>query len=189
MAKEEEAFAKLAENFNKLNQRIVGTVAGFATLGTIFRGLQNTREGYQLGYAIQHVFFEIANALRGPIRAMIQEFEGFAKVIRAVGDAAPVRNYERSRRELFDLMDEAYRKGDKEQQRRIYGEIQDLDKWEVANKNKKPKDNLQPMLTVSYGQVQDLQAKIQSLSLENPAQDNQRKGLTLIEKIAQWIYY
>ena len=52
--------------------------------GAVLKGLSGTREGYHLDYAINHIFFEMADALRGPIRFITNELEGLARVIRAV---------------------------------------------------------------------------------------------------------
>ena len=76
------AVAKTAGSFGLLNSKLL-VFAG--AIGAAIKGLQGTKEGYLLDYSINHVFFEIADMLRAPIRAITREIEGFAHVMHAVG--------------------------------------------------------------------------------------------------------
>src|SRR5580700_10600488 len=76
---------KAAAGFGLLNTKLLA-FAGVVAAAT--RGLDGTKEGYLLGYSIQHVFFEIADMLRTPIRIITNEIEGFARVLRAINQSS-----------------------------------------------------------------------------------------------------
>ena len=52
--------------------------------GVVLKGLHDTIEGFQLNYASNHFAYELADLLRGPIRFIINELEGLARVMHAV---------------------------------------------------------------------------------------------------------
>ncbi len=86
---EDDARKKSAAAFAQFGNSVKGMLAGFVGIGAALKGLQGTREGYQLNYSTQHIFFEIANALRAPIRWLTNELEGLARVMHVVNTAGP----------------------------------------------------------------------------------------------------
>lgn len=70
--------------FKQLSFSMKGFSTSLISVGTILRGLHGTREGTQLDYAMNRVFFEIADMLRDPIRLITRELLGLANVIGAV---------------------------------------------------------------------------------------------------------
>ena len=80
---QEDAKRKSANGFMSLATGMGKFAAGLVTVGTVLKGLSGTREGYLLDYSFQHLFFEIADMLRGPIRFITNEIEGLARVFHA----------------------------------------------------------------------------------------------------------
>jgi hypothetical protein len=208
-------------------------------VGTVLRGLSGTREGHQLDYATNHLFYEIADMLRGPIRFITNELEGLARVMHVINAADTHENigvtaataYAASKFGVTGAFGSGAgfgfagtrqyggynyftgrRNDDKEQEQqqgwsvfpvtRKYGGYNyftgkynddvptgkrgedpkiDWNKKAAADK-KVAADHIQPILSTSFGNVADLQNKMQALSTENPAQE---RGLSLIETIAK----
>lgn len=281
--KDDKEVAKAAGSFGLLNSKML---AFAAVVGAATKGLDGTKEGYLLGYSIQHVFFEIADMLRTPIRLITREIEGFARVLHVVNATStpkngipglPVipfvttpfhqlnsiiqettdqneateqnkqnllanrsgladvgaRNHDEQRYQLGmrQMREESSRLADAIEKERGSLKIdignggigwhQDpnvqLKQQYDANIKRseqlhadmagKPAQNspkqgavgiantpdgkpqqdphLQPALTVSFGDVAGLQAQMQKLATENPAQE---KGLSLIEQIAKAVF-
>jgi hypothetical protein len=86
---EDDARKKSAAAFSQFGNAIKGMLTGFVGIGAALKGLQGTREGYQLSFSTQHLFYEIANALRAPIRFITNELEGLARVMHRVNTAGP----------------------------------------------------------------------------------------------------
>lgn len=84
-SEESKAAKKTASGFGLLNTKML---AFAAVVGVAIKGLQGTKEGYLLDYSVQHVFFEIADMLRGPIRFITREIEGFARVLHTINQSS-----------------------------------------------------------------------------------------------------
>ena len=209
-----------------------------AAVAAVTRGLQGTREGYLLGYSTQHVFFEIADMLRGPIRWITNEIEGFARVVHTINTSNamvnPTRgglgggsletaknrltgnksdNWVRNKagelvppgKENTNYRDQTWaqwfrfegpadfsdKKRSKHRWEEVFGAAADRDRaagnplpppmQKIGGTEKKPiDDHLQPLFHAEFGAIEELQNKMQALSVENPAQEH---GLSLIEQI------
>ena len=192
---EESGFKAMASSMGQF-------AVGLLSVGTVLKGLSGTREGYQLDYAANHLFYEIADMMRGPVRFITNELEGLARVMHHVNAASPSgaespyanpwgpnsKRWEESHFQsvLFPGM------GDGKRMHRALGpDDPDPDDPRFARLPKKVADrhrgmniddHLQPILHTSFGDVAGLQQRMQALSTENPAQE---KGLSLIETIAK----
>ena len=199
-----------AKGFNILNSSMLKFGAGLAA---VLRGLQGTREGYLLNYSTQHVFYEIADALRGPIRLIINEIEGFANVLHMLNIGSAINPQKELGGVLGTVGSLAQGKYGAAAQKigvmafsgnpimeaiahHGIGEPSGLTRHVkdmiAAGKLKSPEESakararaqdqahLQPMLQVSFGNVADLQNKMQQLVTENPAQE---RGLSFVENI------
>jgi hypothetical protein len=249
------ATTKATSGFSGLAAVMGKFALGLASVGTVLKGLSGTREGYHLDYAMNHIFFEIADMMRGPIRFITNELEGLARVLHYTNKASgnsgataggtvagsvgwagagwaaggPVigaisgfghyivegltGDINRDKVNADALKDTA-RLSDKTRQRhpdiaalsdaetdrRMHPDAVQTPKAVLERQAREGKlkgynhkapelpgggrgnDHIQPILTTSFGDVAGLQAKLQALSTENPAQE---RGLSLIETIAK----
>ena len=153
-----------------LNNRVVGVAAGFASIGSVLRGLEGTREGYQLGYSIQHIFFRACRrgcGLRyGSLRMSSRDWQTPLHFLNR-------RHYRKG------LQGQAADKGIKAAFRKFAQRpfsagssrnfIHGMTK--AAGGVGEKSDNLKPMLTTSFGDVGGLQGMIQKLSTEESMQE------------------
>lgn len=79
-----QAPAKTGNLFGAMNSKMIEFIGSLGVVGAVLRGLSGTREGFFLNYSMNHIFFEIADMLRGPVRFITNELEGFAQVLHAL---------------------------------------------------------------------------------------------------------
>ncbi len=154
-----------ASGFGELSKKMLQAAAGFATIGTVLRGLEGTREGYLLNYSMQKIFFEIADMLRDPIRIITRELSGLGNVLHAMNSAPSNSGLNK----VLALGSPAA-----DVMTRLYHRLTGTEAAAAAS------PHLAPMYHTSYGGVEGLQQKYQQLSTENPAQE---KGISLVESI------
>jgi hypothetical protein len=173
--KQHDSFAKLNSIFTSLNSKVFSTVGAFASVAAVVRGLQGTIEGNRLDYSIQHIFFEIADALRGPVRFLTGELEGLANVVKFANQEIEQRGHIN---ENFDALVQGGIGG-------MIGHmmgvaLRDAKNAALGQQQIAGSEHLKPLLKTSFGDVAGLQQRIQQLSTENPAQ---QRGLSLVETI------
>ena len=154
-----------SQGFEALAGKMKSFGLSLVSVGSVLKGLQGTREGYQLNYSLNHLFFEIADLLRDPIRIITRELEGFANVIHAVNASGDKANGIGPMNVLAPEI-------------KVFKQL-----WNISQGKKDidaPTPHNQPILHTSFGDVQGLQNRLQALSTENPAQ---ARGLSLIESI------